>query len=117
MWICTMSTYVIPNKCLQYIINMVHICYFNIKIIFFCPFLNAYFSYKIKRIFNQLTGMHIIHKGLLYTRLHGIFLSYWFEKKQHCYTKVLSMHFIEEFMNHLDSTPFLLELSKKILLY
>lgn len=26
-------------------------------------------------------GMHIIHKGLLYTRLHGIFLSYWFEKK------------------------------------
>lgn len=117
MWICTMSTDVIPNKCLQYIINIVHICYFNIKIIFFCPFLNAYYSYKIKRIFQPTYGDAYYTQGLTLheTSWYIFILLVW--KKKHCYTKVLSMHFIEEFMNHLDSTPFLLELSKKILLF
>lgn len=117
MWICTMSTDVIPNKCLQYIINIVHICYFNIKIIFFCPFLNAYYSYKIKRIFQPTYGDAYYTQGLTLheTSWYIFILLVW--KKKHCYTKVLSMHFIEEFMNHLDSTPFLLELSKKILGY
>lgn len=59
-----MSTDVIPNKCLQYIINIVHICYFNIKIIFFCPFLNAYYSYKIKRIFQPTFGDAYYTQGL-----------------------------------------------------
>lgn len=112
-----MSTDVIPNKCLQYIINIVHICYFNIKIIFFCPFLNAYYSYKIKRIFQPTYGDAYYTQGLTLheTSWYIFILLVW--KKKHCYTKVLSMHFIEEFMNHLDSTPFLLELSKKILLF
>lgn len=61
--------------------------------------------------------MYIIYKGLFYTRFYGIFLFYWFEKKKYCYIKVLSMYFIEEFMNYLDSIFFLLELSKKILLF
>lgn len=112
-----MSTDVIPNKCLQYIINIVHICYFYIKIIFFCPFLNAYYSYKIKRIFQPTYGDAYYTQGLTLheTSWYIFILLVW--KKKHCYTKVLSMHFIEEFMNHLDSTPFLLELSKKILLF
>lgn len=112
-----MSTDVIPNKCLQYIINIVHICYFNIKIIFFCPFLNAYYSYKIKRIFQPTYGDAYYTQGLTLheTSWYIFILLVW--KKKHCYTKVLSLHFIEEFMNHLDSTPFLLELSKKILLF
>lgn len=59
-----MSTDVIPNNCLQYIINIVHICYFNIKIIFFCPFLNAYYSYKIKRIFQPTYGDAYYTQGL-----------------------------------------------------
>lgn len=59
-----MSTDVIPNKCLQYIINIVHICYFNIKNIFFCPFLNAYYSYKIKRIFQPTYGDAYYTQGL-----------------------------------------------------
>lgn len=101
-----MSTDVIPNKCLQYIINIVHICYFNIKIIFFCPFLNAYYSYKIKRIFQPTYGDAYYTQGLTLheTSWYIFILLVW--KKKHCYTKVLSMHFIEEFMNHLDSTPF-----------
>lgn len=39
------------------------------------------------------------------------------KKKKYCYIKVLSMYFIEEFMNYLDLIFFLLELSKKILLF